>query len=334
MLVYGIYSVTCNEESEVQSMTKPYSAFVDTENVRLHYLEWNPASILKPSLVYAAGNDESDDLPLVLLHGLNSTADTWRLVAQYLVQHHLVLAFDLRGHGLSEQASDGYDLVTISEDVISGMARLGLGQIALAGHGWGARVALLLAARHPALVSHLMLVDCPHIEPRHWPGMTRERFIHEREIPPQLFRSKATYLHSLRREMFSFWSPEVESIFFASVRENADGSLEERLQADHQRMIRESLWEDRALTYYSKLSCPVLLVPAAAEPQPDDELPKRLEQAEEYAAAKGQIVAQVSRTIPCCSVVWMPNTAHHIQLQRPQVLAQAIFDFLQIEHQI
>ena len=126
--------------------------------------------------------EDGDDIPLVLLHGLSSTADTWRLLAQELCYHHLVLAFDLRGHGLSEQAVDGYDLVTIAEDVISGMARLGLGQVALAGHGWGARVALALAARHPALVSHLILVDCPHVEPRHWPGMTRERFIHEREI--------------------------------------------------------------------------------------------------------------------------------------------------------
>src|SRR2546421_7643886 len=50
---------------------------------------------------------------------------------------------------------------------------------ALVGHGWGARVALVLAVRHPALVSHLVLVDCPHVEPRHWPGMTRERFLRQ-----------------------------------------------------------------------------------------------------------------------------------------------------------
>src|ERR1019366_1158867 len=118
--------------------------------------------------------------PIVLLHGLSATADTWNLVAEQLYQSHQAIAFDLRGHGLSDQPPDGYDLVTIAEDVIRGMAPLGLGQVALVGHGWGARVALILAARHPALISHLILVDCPHVEPKHWPGMTRERFIRER----------------------------------------------------------------------------------------------------------------------------------------------------------
>jgi pimeloyl-ACP methyl ester carboxylesterase len=274
--------------------------------------------------------EDSDDIPLVLLHGLGATADTWRLVAQQLCRHHLVVAFDLRGHGLSEQSVDGYDLITIAEDVIAGMARLGLGQVALAGHGWGARVALALAARHPALVSHLILIDCPHVEPRHWPDMTRERFIHEREIPPEMLSSRATYLHMLRREMHSFWSPEIETIFLAQVREMPNGALEERLQADYQRKIRASLWNDRALGYYSKLTCPVLLIPAAAEPKPDDELPERLEQADEFAAAKGQMVAQVARAIQRCSVLWMPNTTHYIQLQRPYILSNAIADFLQV----
>jgi pimeloyl-ACP methyl ester carboxylesterase len=274
--------------------------------------------------------EDSDDIPLVLLHGLSSTADTWRLVAQHLCYRHLVLAFDLRGHGLSEQPIDGYDVVTISEDVISGMARLGLGQVALAGHGWGARVALVLAARHPALVSHLILVDCPHIEPRYWPDMTRTRFIHEREIPPEMFASRVSYLDTLQHEMSSFWSPEMESIFLAQVRELPDGTLEERLRSEYQQRIRESLWEDRALSYYSKLTCPVLLIPAAAKPQPHDDLPERLVHADDFAATKAQIAAQVSRVIQRCSVVWMPNTTHHIQLHRPRVLCKAIADFLQI----
>jgi len=64
--------------------------------------------------------------------------------------------FDQRGHGQSDQPESGYDLATMAEDLIHGMAALGLGQVALVGHGWGARVALALAARHPALVSHLV----------------------------------------------------------------------------------------------------------------------------------------------------------------------------------
>lgn len=318
-------------------MIEPHSSFVDAEAIHLHYLEWNPPlrqHTLPPSsqsqsqrLSPSMTSNASDRIPLVLLHGLGATADTWRLVAEDLCQHHQVIALDLRGHGLSDQPDTGYDMPTIAEDTVRAMAALGLGQVALVGHGWGARVALLLAARHRALISHLILVDCPHIEPRHWPGMTRERFIREHSSP-KMYASRVAYLHTLRREMSTFWSPQIESIMLTSVRDGADGRIEEGLLAENQRRIREALWEDRALTYYGKLTCPVLLVPAADQPQPGEELPERLEDADEFAAAKGHIAAQVARTIARCTVLWMPNTVHDIQLQRPQILADAILSFV------
>jgi pimeloyl-ACP methyl ester carboxylesterase len=216
---------------------------------------------------------------------------------------------------------------TVAEDIVSGMAALGLGQVVLVGHGWGARIALILAAHHPALVSHLVLVDCPHMEPRHWPGMTRELFIRERS-PQQNYVSRAAYLAAFREELRDCWSPAVEDIVLSYVREYPDGHLEDLLRHEHQRQIREALWEDRALPYYSKLTCPVLLIPAADQPQPGEEPPNRLENAAEFAAAKGYIAAQVARTIPRCTVLWMPNTLHDIQLHRPEVLVDAINHFV------
>lgn len=305
-------------------MIEPCSTFVDIDDIRLHYLEWDPEQCVDAQQEKSTFND---DIPIVLLHGLGARADTWRLTAQYLCGQHLVIAFDQRGHGESDQPPGGYDLVTIAEDAIRGMAALGLGQVALVGHGWGARVALVLAARHPALISHLVLVDCPHIEPRHWPGMTRERFIRE-SLPSEIYASRTDFLRAMRDEMEKFWSPEVEEIILTYVRERPDGRMEELLLPENQRRIRESVWEDRALSYYSKLSCPVLLIPAAREPRSGEEPPERLESADDFAAAKGYMATQVARTIHSCSVMWMPGSAHDIQLQHPQVLAKAIADFI------
>ncbi len=308
-------------------MIMPRSSFVNTDEVRLHYLDWGSdlARQYSPEEAVLAPED-NDDVPLVMLHGLSATADTWRLAASPLCGQHNVFAFDLRGHGQSDQPDNGYDLVTITEDVIQGMAALGLGQVALVGHGWGARVAQVLTARHPALVSHLVLVDCPHVEPRHWPGMTRERFL--REASSEIYPSPEAFIEAIQEDMSAFWSPEVADIVMTYVRELPDGRVQERLQATHQRHIRESLWEDRALSYYGKLTCPVLLVPAAAEPQPDQEPPERLENADEFAAAKGYMAKQVARTIQHCSVLWMADTTHDIQLQRPKTLAGAIGNFI------
>ena len=306
-------------------MVEPHSSFVDTDDIRLHYLEWNP--IESGDEQQQAVAQSNDEIPIVLLHGLSATADTWRLVAQDLCHTHLVTAFDFRGHGESTKPTTGYDLATIAEDAVQGMAALGLGQVALVGHGWGARVALVLAARHPALISHLILVDCPHVEPRLWPGMTRDRFIRETDTK-YLYVSKTAFVEAMREEMRSFWSPEVEAILLKTVRELPDGRLEECLQPDNQRRIRESLWDDRALSYYSKLTSPVLLIPAAGEPQPDKEFPERLEHTDEFAIAKGYMAAQVAEVIQRCSVLWMPDTSHEIQLQRPHTLAQAIIRFM------
>jgi pimeloyl-ACP methyl ester carboxylesterase len=308
-------------------MIEPRSSFVDADNIRLHFLEWDPGQVreLHPHTEQQTSLQESDEIPLVMLHGLGASADTWRLVANYIYPHRLIVAFDARGHGLSDQPENGYDLVTVAEDIVQGMAELGLGKVALVGHGWGARIALVLTARHPALISHLVPVDCPHIEPRHWPGMTRERFIRE-AAPKEVYASRASFIEAMRREMATFWTPEVESIILASVRELPDGRMEERLRPENQRRFREALWDDRALSYYSKLRCPVLLIPAASHP--DKELPERMEHAAEFAIAKGYMASQVARTIPRCSVLWMPETNHDIQLQRPQLLATAIEEFV------
>ncbi len=309
-------------------MIQPHSSFVNADGLRLHYLAWDGELARNNRSEENLGvEQDNDDVPVVLLHGLSATADTWNLVAEQLYQRHHVIAFDLRGHGLSDQPPTSYDLVTISEDVISGMAALGLGQVALIGHGWGARVALILAARHPALISHLILVDCPHVEPKHWPGMTRERFIRERSAK-EIYVSLQDFTETMRQEMDAFWSPEVEAIVSTYVHVLPDGCVEERLKPEHQRQIRESVWEDRALSYYGKLHSPVLLVPAAAEPQPGEEPPERLEDADEFAAAKGYMAAQVQRAIQHCSVFWMPDTSHDIQLQRPKILATTILEFL------
>jgi len=311
--------------------TLPGSAFVVTDALRLHYLQWQPTvlDMPKPQSFVSSTQEESydDEPPIILLHGLCATADTWRLVAPYLSRHHQVIAFDLRGHGESDRPDNGYDLVTVAEDIVAGMAALGLGQVILVGHGWGARVALALAARHQPLISHLLLVDCPLVEPRHWPGMTRQRFLRQ-DMSAGRYASRQTFLQSMQDEMAAFWSPPVESIVLATIRALPDGSVEERLASPHQRQIREALWDDRALSYYGKVRCPVLLVPAAAPPQSELDMPEQLERAEDFSAAKGYMAAQVARAIHRCTVLWMPGTAHDIQLQRPQRLAAAILSFV------
>ena len=132
----------------------------------------------------------------------------------------------------------------------------------------------------------------------------------------------------MQDEMADFWSHDVASILLNCIQEQPDGTLRERLQPAHQQLIRQAFWEDRALSYYSKVTCPVLLIPAAAKPSPEGHPPDRLEHASEFAAAKGYMAEQVARTMRRCTILWMPDAAHDIQLHRPQRLATAITSFV------
>src|SRR5262245_794022 len=49
---------------------------------------------------------------VVLLHGYGETGDMWAPVAAKLASDHRVIVPDLRGMGLSERASGGYDKKT------------------------------------------------------------------------------------------------------------------------------------------------------------------------------------------------------------------------------
>ncbi len=307
-------------------MVEPRSSFVEANGIRLHYLEWEPSSTV--STYSNSKNDDHDNIPLVLLHSVAATADSWRLAAPYLNQEHRVIAFDLRGHGESDQPDEGYTLESIAEDIVQGMAALGLGKVALIGHSWGARVAMVLASRHPALVSHLMFVDGAYMEPRFWPGMTRERYVHQKASRAYTLKTREDVITALRQDMAPFWSVEVEPLLLKGIRELPDGTIEESLRPANQVRIRESLWDDRALPYYSKIKCPVLLLLATILPQTWEETLEEVECMEEFVRAKGEMATQVARAMQCCTVIWMPGTTHDIQLHRPQALAEIALSFL------
>lgn len=99
--------------------------------------------------------------PVVLIHDVLQSHLAWSSVMPALAERHHVVALDLPGAGESEKPSAarfGYDFRAFAEVVADVVAALGLGRVALVGHGLGAAVALACAAAHPALAERLVLV--------------------------------------------------------------------------------------------------------------------------------------------------------------------------------
>ena len=96
--------------------------------------------------------------PVVLLHGLASSAYTWKDAMPALARTHTVIAFDFPGFGDSSipRPLDAADYPGVTLAV---MDRLGIARATLVGNSIGGAVAAVVAAEHPERVDRLVLVD-------------------------------------------------------------------------------------------------------------------------------------------------------------------------------
>ena len=136
--------MTAQMETPPERDTEPASAYLETDDLRLHYVEWGDRAAR----------------PLLLLHGLQDCARSWDHFAQGMASDHRVIALDHRGHGDSGWASPRrYRLRDYVSDVEALVDRLDLNSIVLVGHSAGGRNAWMYALAHPSTVSSLVIVD-------------------------------------------------------------------------------------------------------------------------------------------------------------------------------
>lgn len=108
---------------------------------------------------------EASDDPVVLLHGFPETAASWSAVTEQLAVNGLAsYAPDQRGYSPGARPVDvaDYRLDLLVADVLGLCDALGLDQVHLVGHDWGAIVAWAVAATHPRRVKSLTAVSVPH----------------------------------------------------------------------------------------------------------------------------------------------------------------------------
>ena len=98
--------------------------------------------------------------PVVLLHGWPQTWWEWRHIIPILAKNYTVIAPDLRGLGDSSRPIDGYDKMTVANDIWKLVSdELGYSSFLLVGHDWGGPTAYALAASHPQAVEKLVILD-------------------------------------------------------------------------------------------------------------------------------------------------------------------------------
>jgi pimeloyl-ACP methyl ester carboxylesterase len=103
--------------------------------------------------------------PLVLLHGVGTTRVVWRQVRPLLAPERLVAAPDLPGFGDSPPAGRGFALDEVADTLAEGLRDRLRTPFDLLGNSLGGAVACVLAARHPGLVSRLVLAAPAGLSP-------------------------------------------------------------------------------------------------------------------------------------------------------------------------
>jgi pimeloyl-ACP methyl ester carboxylesterase len=97
---------------------------------------------------------------VVLIPGLNSTPNVWRATMAALpgYRYHLIHVSGFAGRPAGANATGSY-LVPVAEEVARYITEAHLDHPAIVGHSMGGSWAMLVAGRHPGLVSKVMVVD-------------------------------------------------------------------------------------------------------------------------------------------------------------------------------
>jgi pimeloyl-ACP methyl ester carboxylesterase len=101
--------------------------------------------------------DGSGD-PVVLLHGLGGTSETWLQTIDCLGGSLLTVAIDLAGHGHSARDRGDYSITANAVIVRGVLDQLGIDRALIVGHSYGGGVALAEAVIFPEKVAGLALV--------------------------------------------------------------------------------------------------------------------------------------------------------------------------------
>jgi pimeloyl-ACP methyl ester carboxylesterase len=251
---------------------------------------------------------------LLLHHGLASSQWIWDLMVPRLIRRFRVVTYDARGHGLSAKPSSGYGFDPVVADARAVIRAAQLRRPLVAGHSWGAMVALELAARHPRAVAGAVLVDGgigTLRETMDWPT-TKEEL-----APPHLAGLDVEAFVGMIRSFLGGSleiTPEIEDIALSVMHVDRRGRIRPRLsRANHFRILR-AIWLRDADETLSLLSVPALAVLARGGGDP------------EWDQRKRRAAARVARSGAPVRISWIEGI-HDLPLQHPGALASRIERF-------
>jgi pimeloyl-ACP methyl ester carboxylesterase len=275
---------------------------------RVHFLDWGGP---------AGGTG------VLLIHGLANTAWSWAPVARRLRAVSRVVAMDLRGHGLSDAPSGGYDPETFATDAIavaegSGLLAAADDRVVVAGHGFGAIVAAWAAATLDTRCAGVVLVDGGWESLEAASGMEVEEFLRGLEEPPEVMASIGAFLADRRAFDEATWDADQERAARATVVETHAGHVVPSTRPHVAEACIRAMFGYEPLAALAALDVPVTAIIAS-----DDESGSRA------AALAHASATRVEAGRDPVRAVLIGNTGHNLMRYRPDEVCAAILALAQ-----
>ncbi len=276
----------------------PSEGFVETNGVRLHYLEWGGAGP-----------------PAVLLHATGFLARLWQPIAEDLSGHFHVYAYDARGHGDSDKPATGYSWDRFAADFRGFLDTLGLRRVLAIGHSGGGAAAAYLAATEPECVSATVLIE-PIIFPplRDEAGDQRRRQLSSGAARRRMvWPSQEALIRSYRRRpTFAHWREDVLRLYAEhGTFRREDGQLELKCPGKIEAQVYQNSLSLDTWTLLPEIRCPTLVL--------------RGQHTEQPLALAAQGVAQ---RIPGARLATIAEAGHLAPMERPQSVIAEVLAFL------
>lgn len=285
---------------------------------RLHYFDWGGPT-----------TDREPIPPLLLIHGLASTAWAWAPIARRLRTATRVLALDLRGHGLSESPRSGYDLESLGFDALTVLSANGYGAdldgppAVVAGHGLGAAVAVTMANLRARSVAGLALVEGGFEDLAEATGMTAAEYQSSIGDPPEVLASMAAYLADRREFDPPTWDADQERAARAAVDEKHAGHVASVVRAHALRGSVEALFSYRPRVALAKVEAPVLIAVAESGAADDETLRER------RLALEDVVRARMAAGVAAPGIRIFEGAGHNLMRYRADDLSNALLELLE-----
>lgn len=239
---------------------------------------------------------------VLLLHGIGGNATNWRSQLLGLSDNFLMVAWDMRGYGLSDSYPGPLRFSELCNDILRVLAHYGRVTLHLVGLSMGTVIAFEFLQRHPGFVRSLTICSGTHRAGLMAPER-RIAFLEDQLRPLETGQPPSSIAHSVARFLLG---PKAS-------REALDS-------------LAQSISSLDPTSYLKALAA---VTSFAEEPRLEDiRVPVHVVSGADDTLVRPQVMRSMARRIPTAVFTELPDSGHLCNLEQPKAFNTVIGSFL------